>query len=225
MSLLYLVLSYLLFNLFKNLISSKMEQLNQTDCNINSCPLFGPKKSIINNSNMNGGANSGVNMMGCPFGFGSNKKQNFIDESSLKKDIFGDMKKRGVCPSSIDVKVASNVDLTDDTNDISKLAKTMLGKFLPGILPTILNKLNKKEKSTTNNKQKESTAAPTPESTPAPQPAPQPTPQPTPVPDSSKETLNKSHKKNDVVTDINNIIGTVKNLLKSNNFDFENLKL
>ena len=221
MVLLYAVLSYLLFNLFKNLICSKMEQMNQIDCSINSCPLFGPKKSIIKNSNMNGGVNSGVNcdfMMGCPFGFGSgknnNKHTNFIDESSLKKDMFGDMKRRGVCPSNIDVKVESNVDLNDDTNDISKLTKTILGKCLPGILPTILNKLNKKDKSQ---------PAPTPETQPAPTPESQPAP--TPEPDSSTEPLNKSHKKNDVVNDINNIIGTVKNLLKSNNFDFENLKL
>ena len=256
MLILYGILSYFLFIIFKNMITDK---LNQSD-NINSCPLFGTSKPVLlnqcnlnkslmlpnNNSSFTGGGDSitNCNMGGCPFGFGSNKKPKFIDESSLKKDIFGDMKKRGLCPSNIDVKVASNIDLNDDTNDISKLAKTILGKFLPGMLPTILNKFNnhknhknhKNDESTCSKKNINSNENPTSEpiAEPVTEPVSEPVAEPVAEPVSapayepkakiSNEPVHDTLKnKEHLVNNISSFIGNIKDLLKDSDLNLDSL--
>jgi hypothetical protein len=90
-------------------------------------------------------------LSGCPLGFGKKKPNNiknecnFIDECMLMKDKMGDMKNK-INKDNVDVdfKVATNVDLNDDNNVGTKLVKSVLEKFVPGLLPTIIETITNK---------------------------------------------------------------------------------
>jgi len=55
------------------------------------------------------------------------------------KDIAGDMHKQTVGDNvDVDVKVATNVDLNNENNKGTKIIKSVLEKFVPGLIPNLI---------------------------------------------------------------------------------------
>jgi hypothetical protein len=143
------VLTYLVFTLFQRVFNNK-SNICEGLTNSVKCPLmFGggsnPRRQIIM-------GNQVVDCLsGCPLGFGKKKPNNiknecnFIDECMLMKDKMGDMKNK-INKDNVDVdfKVATNVDLNDDNNVGTKLVKSVLEKFVPGLLPNIIETITNK---------------------------------------------------------------------------------
>ena len=141
------VLSYLVFTLFKDCFKNR-GNISEGILNSPTCPILGdlkPRQQIIMGDTV-------VDCLtGCPLGFGKKKPNNvrkecdFIDECMLMKDKMGDMKNNiNKDNVDVDVKVATNIDLNDDTDTGTKLVKNILGKFAPGLLPNIIETITNK---------------------------------------------------------------------------------
>lgn len=143
------VLTYLVFTLFQKVVNNKSNICEGLTNSVKSPLMFGgackPRRQVIM-------GNQVVDCLtGCPLGFGKKKPNNikkecnFIDECMLMKDKMGDIHKKNVGDNvGVDVKVATNVDLNDDNNTGTKLVKSVLEKFVPGLLPNIIETITNK---------------------------------------------------------------------------------
>jgi len=148
------VLTYLVFTIFQKVLNKS--NLYEGLSNCVKCPLMGGgngggrRQVIVGDSVVDC-------LGGCPLGFGNKKPTNvkrecnFIDECMLMKDNMCNMnpKTKDSVDVDVDVKVATNVDLNDKNDTGSKLVKTILEQFVPGLLPgligTIASKCDEKE--------------------------------------------------------------------------------
>ena len=140
--LLNFVLTYLVFTIFQNVFKNK-GTICEGLTNVVKCPIMRggnkQREQIIMGDTV-------VDcLMGCPLGFGKKKLNNvrkecnFIDECMLMKDIVGDMHKQTVGDNvDVDVKVATNVDLNNENNKGTKIIKSVLEKFTPGLIPNLI---------------------------------------------------------------------------------------
>ncbi len=141
------VLTYLVFTLFQKVLNNKSNICEGLTNSVSSCPIVidsKPKHMIMGDTVVD-------YLTGCPLGFGKKKpnnikkEYNFIDECMLMKDKICDMKNEmSVDNVDVDFKVATNVDLNNDNNTGTKLVKSILEKFVPGLLPNIIETITNK---------------------------------------------------------------------------------
>jgi uncharacterized protein YjbI with pentapeptide repeats len=140
------VLTYLVFTIFQSVLN-KSNFCEGLSSSVSSCPIIGgskPKHIIMSDTTVD-------YLTGCPLGFGKKKfnnikkECNFIDECMLIKEKMCDMKNNiNGDNADIDVKIERNVNLNNDNSVGTKLVKNILEKFVPGLLPNIIETITNK---------------------------------------------------------------------------------